>query len=546
MRNNVVAAIGIGIAAVLSPAMGVNAETLESVTPGELSLISNIDEKSEGIDFNNDNDKLDRLDIVRDEEALAVVDSDSIRAGSDGLDEPVWVAAVTVTDNEAPVDFDEAALDADGNVVFDDKAYDNALEKANELTEAGYSLTDAEGNRIDDISQTRQLSDHIEESKEDLSSDAKDEYISELKEKGYTEDEITVTDADPYVVQEELEEKSESGLTAAEAEDKIEEYKTEGYTSVNKDDGTTKERTKTITPKKISDEAMSSDKVSEYLGLSEGDTIDIDGAEYEVESVLEHKSDYKQFGDSNPGELLEWNSLLGFYNIGDIIEKDGHKFIIYDILRNEWHAECEGGKFKDRLYICDYFDIIAKRITYTVTAAAQDEISEARFNVAAYKELYSYTFGAVKETVTDYFGEKKVTQPEDEEKPGTTPENPETPDAPEPTDTTDVIPEDNDVTIITPIEDESDVPAVQVTPDTAGAGVIEIEDNDVPLAGQVLGERRSRGQVLGAKKGRGEVLGQRRTPGTVDAYNVAYLVSIFSVAAGALGAWAVLNRGRSK
>ena len=98
-NNKVILAMGVGIAAMLAMPMYANAE--EGIEPQQEPVIptESVDETVSGEDFNDDGDTLDRLDVTRDEEALASVDQSTIQEGSEGLENPVKVAEITITDN---------------------------------------------------------------------------------------------------------------------------------------------------------------------------------------------------------------------------------------------------------------------------------------------------------------------------------------------------------------------------------------------------------------------------------------------------------------
>ena len=145
-----------------------------------------------------------------------------------------------------------------------------------------------------------------------------------------------------------------------------------------------------------------------------------------------------------------------------------------------------------------------------------------------------------------------------------TPDSPDTPDTPNTPDTPDTPPTPPVVPPTPPVVPPTPPTPPIVPPTTPGnpPTIVEIEEPEVPLAGQV-GERRSRGQVLGAKRAvdaskrnrgqvlgskrsRNEVLGARRTPGTADANSLAQWISMFGASSGSLAAWAFRNKKRKK
>ncbi len=145
-----------------------------------------------------------------------------------------------------------------------------------------------------------------------------------------------------------------------------------------------------------------------------------------------------------------------------------------------------------------------------------------------------------------------------------TPDNPDTPNTPDNPDTPDTPPTPPVVPPTPPVVPPTPPTPPTVPPTTPGnpPTIVEIEEPEVPLAGQV-GERRSRGQVLGAKRAvdaskrnrgqvlgskrsRNEVLGARRTPGTADANSLAQWISMFGASSGSLAAWAFRNKKRKK
>ena len=159
----------------------------------------------------------------------------------------------------------------------------------------------------------------------------------------------------------------------------------------------------------------------------------------------------------------------------------------------------------------------------------------------------------------EYFGER-TTPPTPPVVPPTPPVVPPTPPVVPPTPP--VVPPTPPVVPPTPPVVPPTPPTVPPTTPGNPPTIIEIEEPEVPLAGQ-LGVRRSRGQVLGAKRvvdpvkrnkgqvlgakrSRNAVLGARRTPGTADANSLAQWLSLFGASSGTLAAWALRNKKRRK
>lgn len=117
--------------------------------------------------------------------------------------------------------------------------------------------------------------------------------------------------------------------------------------------------------------------------------------------------------------------------------------------------------------------------------------------------------------------------------PVTPPSEPDIPDSPN-------VPEDDVPGTPVPVE----TPVILVDATTPVVTGTFIADNEVPLAGQVLGAKRARGQVLGAKRGR--VLGARKAPGTADANALAQWASLFGASSSAMAAWVASRRKKRK
>ena len=100
MKNKVLVAMGIGISAAMAPAVAAVADEVD------INTAESYDETADGEDHNDDGDTLDKMEVHRDEAALAEVDNSTIQVGSEGLEDPVKVAEVTITDVSEPEVYD--------------------------------------------------------------------------------------------------------------------------------------------------------------------------------------------------------------------------------------------------------------------------------------------------------------------------------------------------------------------------------------------------------------------------------------------------------
>lgn len=630
MKNKIIGAISIGIAAALAPSIQSNAET---IIPK-----NDVNEAEDGIDFNEDGDKLDDLKVTRDDEAFKQIEDGSIQEGTEGLDDPIWIATVEITDQTPTYEYEEK---------------DKAEEKKQELEEDGYEVTTEEET-------TETITDNvIEVSKEDYDKADDDQKLDPI----YNGQEVIDTESDPKKVTKEEYDKAEDEykLDPVVVEDIKKDFS--GYKKVND-----KEYNKILAlPTKIVDgveyhyEEKKNGEIIYYKIYKEeledktqcliiansgnvGSHIEGEahiGTTYyyydehknfktkqaeavDLSSYKEQIEEYYNEDGSAKGEDIAWNTKGqyfygeqttvidkgGIYKINGtnasrislqtsekvtiIIESDNDtgyvptattkkdfqpnqtanqrwdfgdifpnltfisklKNIILtsnnnlgDVIAPESKIKAYSGNFCGQL-ICDTIENCAEGHlrklegkSYMDSKTVKESLEYYLYNTKVedsyiYK-IYEknvdtiYKVTGVKTIKNEYYGNKKKTEKPPVTPPETPPEVPPTPPVIPPL-TPDVPPVTPPPAVPdTPIETPTIVPTIVTT--NVPATVVTIEENEVPLAGNVLGAKRARGQVLGAKRSRGSVLGARRTPNTADANSMLAWASMFGIAAMGLG-----------
>ena len=639
MKNRVIVAIGIGIAAVLAPSIGAQAE--------ELIPEKDINETTDNVDFNDDGDQLDIVDVVRDDEAIDKVEYDSIQEGTEGLDDPIWIADVDIIDNTPAYEYDnkeeadnkkEELEDQDYEVTITEREKEEITSEVETITKEEYEET-PDDQKLDPIVVPITIidteSDPIEVSKDDYDKAEDDAKLPPVTEQdiikdfdGYqkvSEDEyvritsLSTTEIDGEVYyfetledgstvyykayKEELDNKSQCLIIAnrgsilghLEGEGQVGDqyYYYDEHNNLKK---------KKVPPVDLSNyEKIVDDYCNQeaekiewntqgqyFYGeqtavIDKGGVYEIDGTNAsrlsiqtseKVVIIITSKNDKGyvptattrkdfqpnqtgnkkwDFGDIFPNltfvSKLKEVILTSNNNIGDVIApkskikaKSGNFCgqLICDKIEGgaEGHTrKTEGSQYADKKIVKD------TEKYYIYNTIEDEDITYQRYKTVTH---YYYKVEGKKLIHTSYYGEKIKETP-----PVVPPETPEEPTPPGPP----IIPPDYPVPPVTPppVTPETPVtpdmpvltPVINIAPPTLTSlpPVVTIEENEVPLAGEVLGAKRARGQVLGAKRGRGEVLGARRTPETADANGFLSWLSLFGLSGAGLGLFSKKKRG---
>ena len=293
MKNNTLKAMGIAVGAALSlmyaTGMEVQAEELEgggggSLTPSEaveqvvtkeeVTLPEGYDEVADEIDYNDDGDTKDTCTVEEVPGAIEEIEKGSLQVGDEGLTDPVKVAEVEeynhigdnltedekdgiVSDLKDQYDEDEIIVskdeesfnkaideaydelkkdftdeqitkseDEDGNVILDGKKTEPTPDD-----DSLKNLTEKEkDDKIDELIKDGYDPESIKEEKVE-DTDKKDEIIADLKEEGFTDEDINVkTDEDKNISIDASRSEAEQTVSNAALAGAIEDLKKLGYT----------------------------------------------------------------------------------------------------------------------------------------------------------------------------------------------------------------------------------------------------------------------------------------------------------------------------
>lgn len=124
MKNKVILAMGIGIAAAMVPAVAAFADESQLTDDEIKGIVADadgkdvvLDEKVDNTDYTNDNDTSDRIEVTQEAGAWDIVDQSTLQEGDAGLTDPTKVAEITITDHIA----DEVGQDVVDNQYTDPK-----------------------------------------------------------------------------------------------------------------------------------------------------------------------------------------------------------------------------------------------------------------------------------------------------------------------------------------------------------------------------------------------------------------------------------------
>lgn len=124
MKNKVILAMGIGIAAAMVPAVAAFADESKLTDDEIKGIVADadgkdviLDEAADNTDYTNDNDTSDRIEVTQEAGAWDIVDQSTLQEGDAGLTDSTKVAEITITDHIA----DEVGQDVVDNQYTDSK-----------------------------------------------------------------------------------------------------------------------------------------------------------------------------------------------------------------------------------------------------------------------------------------------------------------------------------------------------------------------------------------------------------------------------------------